>query len=185
MEENRNEQAVVEVTVELDKETYFRFGRFAWVHWPQNIAGLVVLFVIFPIALILLYAAAFTRPSAGSVGMVSGGSAFYLYVLVMTLTSRRRAFRKIEQQRLLPQTFTFYEAHLQAQGGAQFVQGSEQMQYELFNKVYETKHAFYMVFIKQKVFMLDKKFFGEAETAALRALFARRFGEKFKQYSQK
>ena len=187
MEEQNNAQPIVEVTVELDRESHRRFAWFAWFHWPQSIATLIFVFVFLPAALVGIYIAAFSRPSAALAGAASGISAMFIYCVVLILTHPRRAFLKIEKQCPTPNTFTFFDSHVEARGGTQYTQGTEQMQYELFVKAYETAHAFYLVLRvpKDKAFLLDKKFFDDEKVAALRELFARKFGEKFKQNKQK
>ena len=84
------------------------------------------------------------------------------------------------ETRPLPTTYTFFENVLQTQGGELFVRTQELLQYELFGKCYETRHAFYMTRPRGGIIILDKNCFGEAQAATLRELFARKFGEAFR-----
>jgi len=181
MEEQNNAQPIVEVTVELDREAHRRFSWFSWFHWPKSIATLIFVFLLQPTALAIILIAAFSKPGAALAGAASGCSAVFLYCIMLILTHHRRAFRKIEKQCPTPNTFTFFDSHVETRGGTQFAQGTEQMQYELFVKVYETAHAFYLVLRvpKDTAFLLDKKFCDAGQAAALRELFARKLQAKF------
>jgi len=181
MEEQKNEQAIAEVTIIMEWEAFRRFGRFAWFHWPQNIALFIFAIVVMPLMLVFLYIVAFVWPGSDRLAPLTVAlTAAYIAMLYITLTARKRAWRRLSQTQPLPQTYVFYEEQLILTGGMQYAQGTEQIQYELFNRVYETKHAFYMTLLKTKNFILDKKFFAEDQITALRELLVRKFGDKFK-----
>ena len=183
MEPITTEQPIVEITLgPLDREAYLRFGCFAMFRYPRSIVVYATYFALLPLVLLGLYISAFLQPYRDftlAVCITAG----YLTSLPVLLTSRRRAFRRMDraQREAQPQPaiFTFYEDQLQIQGGTKLTQGTQQVQYAFYNKVYETKYAFYLSHGSSAQIM-DKKYLTEDQAAALRALFARKFGDKFR-----
>jgi len=185
MEEQNKEQPIAEVTVELDREAHRRFGRFAMLHWPQNIVLLIFIAIMPPmLAFIFFFAVRLQREIL--LVMATTLTVMYLAMLAHMATHRGRAFHKLEKMGLQPETFAFNEGHVLVRGGTNLTQVSQQMQYELFGTVYETAYAFYLVLRvpKNNTFVLEKKFFDEGQAVALRELFARKFEKKFKQYNR-
>jgi len=169
MEEQVKGSTIVEITVELDRNSYKHHLRFALFRWPS-----ILLFSLVPLSI----AWAIFWPEKLTQWIVV--AVIYTFLYMCVLLSSKPLVRVAEESRQLPTTYTFYENVLQTQGGMLFVRTLELLQYELFGKCYETKHAFYMTAPRRGTIILDKNCFGEAEAAALRELFAREFGKNFK-----
>ena len=190
MEANTTEQPITEISMELDKKSYRQVLRFAVFFRKRNLVAALLLYAIFPpLLLFLCYRTFFQWDWRGedwpSVVVFAFVCIIWGAYLISFETKRRRPIRQLIKAKPLPQTYAFYEEQILVTDGVQHMQAVNTIQYTLFNKVYETKHAFYMIFHKENTYVLDKRFFNEAEANALRNLFARKFGDNFKQYKQK
>ena len=172
MEKQDKEQAIMKITVELGRDSYKHHQRFMLFRWQ-----FLLLLLLGPLALVWVV----NRPKERA-DWIAAAVFYVIFQIIVTasLLCSKPYARIMAETRPLPTTYTFYENVLQTQGGELFVRRLELLQYELFGKCYETKHAFYMTRPRGGIIILDKTCFGEAESAALRELFARKFEKEFK-----
>ena len=179
-----DEAALVEITAELDKESYWHFKRFALLHWKRNLFWLSM--CCFDMLVVLCFGwLAFFRSGwwgEGWPGVVVFGFLFFAWAAYALYSVIRlyRPYRELTKKKPLPQTYCFYEDRLLISGGMEHMQGLETIQYDLFNAAAETKYGFYLVFHKRMSYILDKKYISPEQAAALRAFLARKLGEKFR-----
>jgi len=177
MEEQNKEKAIMDITVEFNIASYRHYNFFRLRRWQSLLAISLTVFFVFSL---LIY---FGDPAHWIASAIFLGAS--CISIAYSALSGKEAARIMMETRPLPTTYTFYENALCTQGGAMFVQTWERLEYALFSKCYETRHAFYMTAPRRAAIILDKSFFGEAETTMLRSLFARKFEKNFKQYKQK
>jgi len=180
MEENTaREQAVVEITEHSDYEAYRRYYYFsarrrfaAWFNW-------IVLFVFIPVAQAYMVYRYWWNPSARIqiclMAVVAAVGIVYL------LTAPQRIFRRGRGRDPFVSVASFYEDRLTHVTTRQNDTQSGTTSYDRVIKAYETKDMFYLQDSANHAWsFFPKKFFTDDQTAALRELFARKFGEKFK-----
>ena len=174
-------QPIVEFTEYPDYEAYRRFcyfsyrRRFAgWINWLSA-------YVIFPVWTIFLTVLRLRNPWSGRSGilLLLCFAAFGCLMFVYVASAPRRAFSRYRKSHITSRTIFFedYYAHVTiAQSGTH--EGS--LHYEDIVKAYETASAFYVIHTNKSWGFFPKKFFAPGQVEALRALFARKFGERFK-----
>jgi len=100
-------------------------------------------------------------------------------LIVLQSTATRRGFKQHSSSFVSERTVFFedYYAHVTvSQDGNR--EGS--FRYDRVNKAYETATAFYLNYTDKGWGFFPKKFFAPGQVEALRDLFARKFGERFK-----
>jgi len=161
--------AIVEITVELDRNSYKRYHLFMMFRWPT-----ILFFPLVPLS--IAWAIFWPEKITEWVVVV----VIYTFAYMGVLLSDKPLVQAAKEARQLPTTYTFYENVLQTQGGELFVRRLELLQYELFGKCYETRHAFYMTRPRGGTIILDKNCFGDEQAVAIRELFAQKFEKEFK-----
>ena len=110
--------------------------------------------------------------------------AWGLFLFVRRITEPGRKYRKYYAHDKTQTTYTFYEDHYYLADSGWGDDVEVRQQYSRYTCAEETKTAFYLN-TRVDCVNLPKHCFTEKQITALRALFERKFGEKFKQYKQK
>jgi len=174
-------QPIVEFTEYPDYKAYREFFYFssrrrpmAWLNWFCIYAGIPALIVYF-------YSVTWRRYPWDS----RYGIYFLLYIvidiaLIIYITSApRRAFKRRGKSFITSRT-AFFEDYYAFVTTGQSSTSEGSFAYDDVEKAYESTMAFYVKHINKGWGFFPKKFFAPGQAEALRALFARKFGERFK-----
>jgi len=105
---------------------------------------------------------------------------FFIALVIFQLTTPRRLFRQYKKSQPLTTTTAFFEAQFTYSASSQNRSDSGCVGYENVNRVYETRDAFYLKYNDKYWSFYSKKFFAPGQAQALRDLFVRKFGNRFK-----
>ena len=178
MEGQINEQPIVEITKQLDyrayrKHYYFRERRrpIAWVSWLALVLG--------PILWSIFYGADWIHKLQENIIDISAPTLFVFCIaaVIYVATAPRRFFRRNESRVTMT---VFFENWISYTHTGQNRSDNGTIKYESVNKGYETKDTFYLQYDGNEWGIYPKKFFAPGQVEALRALFVRKFGERFK-----
>ena len=187
MEENHNEQAIVAVDTPRDWESYRRYYWYMTMRHPATAILYVMFFALVPIFfLYLVIGFSFTRELDLLMEWIRYFALWGIYVAYLLVRPcflfRRRRKRFAKENT----THVFYESHTTtAFQNENILSNSSDYSYDYFKGARETRHMFFMRAKSGGYFFIGKKFLASDQSAALRALFARKFGDKFNQYKQK
>ena len=104
-----------------------------------------------------------------------------VFLIVYSATAPRRIFNKTRGKNPTITSTAFFEDYFAFSAVNQNSTRNGSFRYESVAKAYETATAFYLQqSTKTEWYFLPKKFFAPGQAEALRDLFARKFGERFK-----
>jgi hypothetical protein len=180
MEENTaREQPVVEFAVKIAYEDYKKYYWF-WMwserkryFWYIGIWSLLCIAVDF-------LAFASSRPWHFLLALL-----VLIAIWVMRLTEPKRIYKRSHAAFSALASYAFFEDHLHVLINDKDADHETVARYDRYEKAVETAHAFYLKTPNKGYINLPKRFMTDRQIPALRELFTRRLGEKFKQYSQK
>ncbi|MCL2298965.1 MAG: YcxB family protein [Firmicutes bacterium] len=182
MEEQHNEQAIVEITKHAEYGTYRRFYWFserfrptAWFPW--------LLIAFGPVYWVIMYGPEWVRKYHEENIVELSFLLFFVPFITLVIvhcTTPRRLFNRYKKSYPMITTNAFFEAQFTYNIASQNRSDSGYVGYENVNRAYETKDAFYLRYNDKNWNYYPKKFLAPGQAEALRALFARKFGEKFK-----
>lgn len=174
-------EPIVEIMEQADYKAYRAYYYFAnrrrpmsWLNWLCAYASIPAMTIYYHVVNLFWY------PWNSRSGIL-----FLLYIvldiaLIIYITSApRRAFKQRSRSFVTGRT-AFFEDHYSAviNGESSTQEGS--FAYGDIEKAYETTTAFYVKHINKGWGFFPKKFFAPGQVEALRDLFARKFGERFK-----
>ena len=178
MEEQRKEQPIVEVSILADKQDYKRYYWY-WIFRERPwYPALSLLYCI-----ILFLYAAWKVLTLGADGWYYALIPLLVFPIfaVLLMTKPGRHYRRHRDSFDTGAIYSFFEDHFSVRISEKDSQTYIDAGYERYLWVAETASAFYLKKANRDYVYFPKKCFAEEQTAALRELFARKFGEKFKQ----
>jgi len=184
MEENTvQEQPIVEITEHADYKAYRKFLFFtdrrrptAWINWFS-----AYVFVPAMVTYLLYSSWYYNRIDPVTLVIIVA----YLALIIYRLTSPRRYFKRNWGPHHTETKTAFHDARFDFASSGQNSNANGSVSYERVARAYETKSAFYLKFTEKGWGYFPKIFFSDDQALALRDLFIRKFGDKFKQYKQK
>jgi len=196
MDEQTTEQPIVEITTRLDYEEFKKYARYVHLR-TKNILLSILSIVLYPTFIFLfllpvvavLHALGIELPDAALPGILWGLYSFsalffmfFLYISVMEFRAAIRSYKKHQRYHEADSHEVFYEEFIHTHMELPEITSDHQIRYSYYAEAIETKSAFYLTLThdKNQHGIFPKKYITEDQTAALRDLFARKFGERFK-----
>ena len=179
MEEQIGAQPIAEARVLIDWRTFRAHIRFfAWrnpLYWLMRLllAAAMVAAVYLIVTDIRFYLID-TGPAIYTVAVFCVGTAYFQG------TGTYRAFRANRAFYETPGTVAFYEAYMTSLCVTDTKRSTQKILYACVKDIYETRTAFYIQVKEAPGYILAKKFFSPAQRQALRELFARQLGKRFR-----
>ena len=201
MEDQTAAQPIVDVTTQLDYKEYKRYARFVHLR-TKTILSLVFMSITYPLGLFLVLLPVYAvlrelgieLPVTVLSGILWGLYAFAalfvlhsLYVSVIAFRVEMRSWKKYQRHYEADSHEIFFEEYILTHKELPEVASNNRIRYEHYAQAVETKSAFYLTLAmdKNQHGILPKQCMTDDQIAALRDLFARKYGAKFKQYKKK
>jgi len=177
MEEQSGERAVVEATIQIGLDDYKAYYWY-WMRrerpwWPWLMGVFLASAVLYPIwAFVSMN---YTRAIYSALLF-----AFALYIAISAFTRPARTYKKNRAAFDAVAVYAFFEDHLCVRISDRGSDTQVTAQYSRYLWAAETGAAFYLKTPDRNYINLPKHCFTESQAAALRELFARTFGDRFK-----
>jgi len=169
-------EPVVEFIEYPDYEAYRAFFYFVNMRRPMAWVSWFMYYALFPVALLLFALAAFLTEIPTSLWLLAP---IWLAGMLANATAPRRSFRR--GKKFIAERTAFFEDYYANLTTCENSSHESSYRYDDVAMVYETATAFYLKKNTANQWgFFPKKFFAPGQVEALRALFARKFGERFK-----
>ena len=181
MEEQNAEQAIVEVETPKDWPSFRRYYWFTSIRSPLMAIYYSLFFILSP-AFILYLVIGFAI--YGELDLLWDWMRIIVPLILMAvylLVRPRYLYMRRKKHFGEPDTHIFYEEHTTvSSSGGNMLGYNQDVTYDYFRQAYETKHMFYLKTQNGGWYFIDREFLDPGQAQALRDLFARKFGERFK-----
>ena len=172
-----DERAIVEITVSPDYKAYRKFNNFTARRRPMTWVSWFSAYCFIPMAMIYLLCRDWRNGSVSLLTLIY--IAVTAALIVWQTTTLRRAFKRNKHSFIARRAAFFEDGFTSITTGQSSTQEGSHG-YDDVAKAYEIRSAFYLKYVDGNWGYFPKEFFVSGQIEALRALFARKFGDRFR-----
>jgi len=170
-------EPIVEVTV---NSTYEDYKAYYWLWYRRENRAHQLYYILLALITLVGYVLAAQHSLSLRFTVAKSALIFWPIALILLAIRPRQAYRHCRETCEAAKSYAFFEDYLFIQWSDRGADTQVTAQYSRYTWAAESYTAFYLKTPDRNYMSLPKHCFTEDQTAALRALFARKFGDRFK-----
>lgn len=167
---------LIEIRSMLDYESYRSFARFMLFRGKGYKIGPVLLFIIFPIVILLTLCMWIFTHDIFPIILCILLVVILILFLNLYFNMPRVSYKKSKPLLADKIVFRFYEDHMEGDATGKNVKGVDSYQYAVFKKIYEVNSAFYLMMTNGMTLIIPKRYLNAEQINYLNKFFVNRFG---------